>query len=115
MRDRLEYLPHPFRAGQALADQPVPLEGFLLVGIALPTPWEGGALTYRVGLDPQVLRDFYRADGTEIAHVAAANRHLLVVPEDFAGVPYLQLRSGTAALPVVQSADRTVLLIVRPL
>lgn len=114
-RDSLLKTPITVALGDSLSANSVSLEGHLLVGLVLPDAMEGAGLSFQVGLDAAVFRNFFQSSGVEKTFVVAAGQHILVVPEDFAGVPYLRVRFGTAAAPQVQSAERTITLVLRPL
>lgn len=115
-RVNLLYVPLTMAVGQSLSQDIAPLQGYLLVGIVIPTNFDGTALTFQVGLTVDDLYNFYASDGTEKSFTVAASRHVLVVPEDFAGVPYLKIRAGTNGSPTVQvGTATTVTLVLRPI
>lgn len=52
--------------------------------------------------------------GTEVTHVTSAVYTLTLDPEQFAGLRYLQIRSGTTTTPVAQAAERVLYLGLTP-
>jgi hypothetical protein len=92
----------------------VRLAGMLLVGLVMPAAWDAANLTFQGSIDNVTFNNVYDDAGTEKTAVAAASRHLLIVAADFAGIEWLKVRSGTAGTPVVQTAARTITLVVRP-
>lgn len=98
----------------------VDLGHYTLCGIRLPAAWTTAGLTFLASYDTSEGKDaasyvpIYDADGVELAAAAAADRHVVISPAAFAGVRWLKIRSGTAASPVAQAAERTLILITRP-
>lgn len=115
-RDILLKSPITIANTKSLSDNSVSLEGFLLVGIALPAAISGSVLSFQIGLDTiGPWRDFYQTTGAEKTISISPSQHILVVPEDFAGVPMLRVRTGTAGSPTVQIQDAIITLILRPI
>lgn len=85
-----------------------------LLGIQMPAAWTAANLTFRASAkqedDPVNVHD---ASGAEVTVTAAADRYIELSPDTFRGVRFLQVRSGTAATPVNQAAERTLLLVVQ--
>ena len=101
-------------AGQALSGA-VDLQGMGLIRIDMPAGWDAAALTLQTSeAQAGTFRDVYNEDGTELALTVAAGRAVVVEPARLPGVRWLKLRSGTGAAPVLQTAERSVELVVRP-
>jgi len=110
---RLFVLPVHFAAAGTLSEA-VSLNGLLLVGIEMPAEWTAADFTFLAGSVPDVVRDLYGDDDNEVTVQAAEDRYItLANPLRFAGVKFLQVRSGTAATPVEQEEARLVNMIVR--
>ena len=85
-----------------------------LVALLMPPAWTAATLTLQVGVGGEWL-DVYRADGSEYTIAAAASRAVLLNPDELRGATVVRLRSGTAAIPVLQTADRPIIAITRPI
>lgn len=93
----------------------VDLQGYNLVGIAMPAAWTAANITFQGSADNNNFFDLYDS-GSEINLAsAAASRYIALNPTQFAAVRYLKVRSGTSAVPLNQGADRVVTLILRGL
>lgn len=111
-----QYLNHielTISAGQSVSNA-VQLAERLLVGIVMPSGWAAADLTFQASRDNVTYRNVYDDSGNEKAVVAAASRHIVITPSDFAGIEWLKIRSGTSGVPVAQTADQTITLVVRP-
>jgi hypothetical protein len=84
-----------------------------LLAVQLPAAWTAAVLTLQASRDGAVWVDLYDRFGAEVTLQAAASRRVLVEPSLVAGVEFLRVRSGTAATPVNQGADRDVVLLFR--
>lgn len=93
----------------------VDLKGNIPVAIQMPGTWVAAALTFQASLDGgTTFNDLYDTDGSEISlTVAAARVVVLSTPAIFWAGGLIKVRSGTAATPVNQTADRTLKLFVR--
>lgn len=93
---------------------PINLGGLRLFGVVMPADWTAANLTFQMSPDGGAswanLKD---QTGNEITAVVSASDCVVVDPAHFAAMPFLRIRSGTAASPVVQSAERTIKLILR--
>lgn len=76
-----------------------------IVGIIVPTGWVTAALTFQASLDGVTWYEMVDTRGVVIGDgiVATATTWIPLVPTDFAGVPWLKVRSGTVAAPVAQT------------
>lgn len=76
--------------------------------IIMPAAWTAANLTFQTGLvTGGSFTDKYDPAGTEYLVVAAAGREIPLPYDAFAAIPFLKIRSGTAAAAVLQAADRT--------
>ncbi len=90
-------------------------ESGVLQGIIMPS-WTAANLTFQVAGETDsgsgVHVDSYDDLGVESLVVAAADRHLSLDPDQFAGARYIKIRSGTTGTPVTQAAARTLILLI---
>lgn len=93
----------------------IDLGGARLAAILLPAGWDAANITFKVGDTLNgTYGDFYD-DSSEIKYTSpAAGRRLRVNLADFIGIRYLQIRSGTSAAAVPQTAARTITLVLVP-
>ena len=91
----------------------VDLGGRKLVAIVMPSGWDAASLTFQASPDGVTYYNVYDS-ATERSLTVDSSRFLHVDMEDWLGVRFLKLRSGTAATPVDQTAARTFTLIVQP-
>jgi hypothetical protein len=84
-------------------------------GIQLPSAIDSAtSLTYQVSYDGVTYTNFYDGTGTEYTTTVSTSRSVLLNPADFYGVRCIKVRLGTSASPVTATADRTLILGVRP-
>lgn len=84
----------------------------VLVGIGMPAAWDAAGLSFQVSVDGATWLEMASVSAP-LAYVAAAGQFVAVDPALWRGVALIKVRSGTAATPVAQSADRAVSLITR--
>ncbi len=101
-------------SGQSLGSA-VDLAHAALIRIQMSTAWTTANLTLQTSTDGLIYQDAYDSYGVEYTIVAVAAHNIILPPLDFIGMRYLKLRSGTAGSPVVQTADRTLTLVIRPI
>ena len=96
------------------------LSGALVIGpdrpiaIGMPAAWTAASLTFEVSFDGGATwGPMYDKDGTEYTVVTDATRRIPLPPMDWAGITNLKIRSGTAAVPVNQGADRVITMVTR--
>lgn len=77
--------------------------------ITIPDLWTAANLTFRVSHDGVTWNDLYDKAGTEYTVTAAAGRAIILPITDFHGIRHMKVRSGTSALPVLQTADRAII------
>ena len=91
--------------------------GAELVALHMPGTWVAAAITFdassaRAG----TYNGIFDSDGTELSLSAAADRAISLTQEErnlVSDHPYVKLRSGTEGTPVDQTAERTIIAIVR--
>ena len=89
------------------------LGGRILVGIAMPAAWTAASITFEVSPDRGTTwLDMYDITETEMAISPVVDNYYAIDPLQFLGVNHLRIRSGTAATPVNQGAERTVTLML---
>lgn len=82
--------------------------GQAITGFQMPTGWTAAAITLLASVDEDgPFQPVYDADGTELTVTTAASRFVALDP---AGLRfrYVKLRSGVAATPVNQGAERRI-------
>ena len=90
----------------------IDLDGLTLVGILMPSTWDGTAITFRASINGTAWFDLYDAAGNEVTLSVAPSRYIQIDPRRFVGIRYLRIRSGTGSAPVNQTASRVVQLIL---
>ncbi len=90
------------------------LRGMALVHIQMPGAWDAAALTFSTSADGTTYGSLKKG-GTEYSITVAASDAQIIPRDDFAGVRFLKVRSGTAGTPVNQTAARTITLVLRKL
>jgi len=92
------------------------IEGYHYIGLKMPAAWDTANITFMVSEksedDDGEYMDLYGADGVEIVINAAASRAISVDVVDSALAPwsYIKIRSGTTGTPVVQTAEREIII-----
>jgi len=84
----------------------VPLFGGLLSVIEMPAAWTAATLTFQTSGDNVNFFNVYDELGTEVSSLADAARRIRLEPSQWAAISQIKIRSGTAAVPVNQGADR---------
>jgi hypothetical protein len=85
-----------------------------LVGIILPAGWDVAALTFQVSNDNVTFYNLYDKDAEVTVTSAAGSRSVALDPVKTFPYPYLKIRSGTSGTPVNQTADRSIILLSKP-
>ena len=104
-------------AGQALSG-PVASVGYGVCLLLMSADWTDAPLTLQGSLDvgePTAWADLHDHIGNEVVLTVAAGRALTLPPTLLLGWRWLRLRSGLAAAPVAQAAERLLILGIRPL
>jgi len=108
--------PATIAAGASLSG-PCALGALTLVGISMPAVWTTAPLTFQVSPDGGVTwQELYDGAGNEITVTAAAGQFVIPLADPsylWRGINMVQVRSGTAALPVNQAAGAVVNLVTR--
>ena len=86
-----------------------------LCAIVTPSTWTAANLTFQGSVDGVTFFDVYDSSGTELQITAAASRHIMLSPANFAGIRFLKVRSGTTGTPVNQGGDRVLIPLARKL
>ncbi len=114
---RLIVVPVTIASGQALSAA-VPLLGYTLKGIIMPSAWTAAAITFQMSdKESGTYVDVFDDGGTEVSLTVAASRYVGVGAGGgrnyvIGGIPFLKVRSGPSAAPVNQLADRALLLVL---
>lgn len=87
-----------------------------LAALIVPAAWTAAAVTFQGSVDGETFFDIYDAatERTIASGALVANHMLAVKKEDWAAFTHIKIRSGTAAAPVVQLAERTIRVVVAP-
>lgn len=101
--------------GASLSDAVELPAGFYMAAVEMPAAWTAAALTFQAGENGDDFSNVYDADGDEVEVAAAEARWVVLTPADWCAVPYVKVRSGTAASAVNQAAEREIKLILRPI
>lgn len=90
----------------------IDLRGYDLRAVEMSTGWTAADMTFMGAVNSTGTMSSVRVStaGTELTYVTTAGYVLSVNHDHFAGVRYVQLRSGTTAIPVAQAVARTVYL-----
>lgn len=92
------------------------LPGASLCGIIVPSTWSTAALSFAASADNSTFYPMYNASGAELATGSITGGTAVWValdPADFAGVPYIKVRSGTVGAAVNQSGGDVLTLVYR--
>ena len=85
-----------------------------ILTILVPSDWDDAALTFQVSQDGQTYYELLDEDGAYVSLTVAAGRFIRVDnPDQWSGFQYMKVRSGTFAVPVVQTPAKTLTLTVR--
>jgi len=106
------------QAGQSLSNC-VYIGAGEIVAVEMPAAWDAAAITFQASVDGVNYFNLVDDAGNEVKLVASAGNHVAIgegtaaKAEQFRGAVYVMVRSGTAAAPVAQTANRTVTLVAR--
>jgi len=100
-------------ANQSLS-QPANVGVLTLTGIILPAGWQTAPLSFQASADGVTWQEMYTAAGTDVSTGPLTGPAWVALnPSDFAGIQFLRIRSGRASAPVTQTAECTLMLILR--
>jgi len=92
----------------------IPLDRRPVLRILIPSGWTTASITFLGSYNGADYFDITDEAGDEVELAAAASKMLQIAnPDNWGGIPYLKIRSGTSGTPVTQAADRTITLSVR--
>lgn len=101
--------------GTAVTDE-IDLRSWRVLAIQMPADWDTAAITFssRPSTD-DVVQSVVDSGGSEASISVAADQYLIPVDADriaLEGLALTTIRSGTAGVPVNQTADRELVLVV---
>lgn len=94
----------------------VDLQGYQMAAIQMPDTWTAANITFQAATaSGGTFQNVYDDFGGEVTVIAAASRCITIdlAALKLAALRYIKLRSGTAAVPVDQTAPRTLTLILK--
>lgn len=86
-----------------------------VVGIVMPAAWTAAALTFQGSADGSAYNDVHDSGGTEVSYTVAASRYVHLGDGALRGMQGLKVRSGTSGTAVNQAAERSIVLLLRPI
>ncbi|MBL8231028.1 MAG: hypothetical protein JNL98_21230 [Bryobacterales bacterium] len=99
-------------AGQSLSGA-VDLAGLPIVGLYMPAVWDTAEMTFQASYDgsnwhevDNITRDPWRIEPD-------AGKFYPVVRLELEGIRFMRIRSGKASVPIAQSAERTIRLVLK--
>lgn len=106
-------------SGQSLSGATTDNSGYRLIALQMPAAWTTAAINFQGSVDGVTYGIWYTAYNSSAISVpsggAVADNYVQVDWADTHAPPYLKVRSGTAASPVNQAADRTITLVFAPI
>lgn len=102
------------KSGESLSDV-LDIKGYKLISIEMPIDWDLADLTFQASSDGIYFKDVYNDSGEEVTVTADGNRIINIDNNAgaLASLRFIKLRSGTAAVPVAQTADREIKIILK--
>jgi hypothetical protein len=82
-----------------------------LTRIVMPAAWTAANLTFQSSYNGTDFNNLYDVFGTQYTAIADASRAIIIPPNDFIGIRYLKVRSGTSGSPVNQGGARSLILV----
>lgn len=102
-------------SGASLSDA-VDIEGAAIVGIQMPASWTAAALTFQGSSDDLTFGNISNDAGAEKSITVSASAFVSIPVSSFlGGCSSVKVRSGTAATPVNQAGDRSIILTLFPI
>lgn len=75
---------------------PIECKGQALCGIQMPAAFTGTTLTFKASIDGTTFQPIYNTtSGTLLTYTVAQGRYIAINPQDFLGVNYLEIVSGS--------------------
>lgn len=99
-------------SGTSLSPQ-VNLGAKALHGIAMPAGWDAASLTFQASVDGGATWLEMFSAGATVNYAVAAGQYIAFDPALWRAVNAIKVRSGTSGVPVNQTADRALGLIVK--
>jgi hypothetical protein len=94
------------------------LMGARLVAVVMPSTWVSANLTFQASWDGASYADLYDDSGNEVTVTVSpttGSRYVVFdALENYEGVRFLKVRSGTGSAVITQTAATTITLVVRP-
>ncbi len=89
----------------------VDIQGMCPRAIQMSTAWTAANLTFMGAINSTGSMQSIRKTtaGTEVTYTSTLARINSLDPNDFAGIRFLQIRSGTTTTPVAQAAERALI------
>lgn len=106
-QERLEQLTATIANGQTISDAISSL-GKTLVGLITPAAFTGTIITFQISMDGTTYKTFYNSAGAIATVTVGVDRHIGLVPADFAGARFFKLVSGSS-----EAAEREITVILR--
>lgn len=99
----------PVIANAASLSGSIDARGKRLARVLVPTVWTAANLTFQTSADGVTFNDLYDDSGLEVVVTAVAGKvaSISINAISLSDLMYLKIRSGTSAVPVTQTADRT--------
>jgi hypothetical protein len=97
-------------AGQALSNV-VDCSSGQPIAVYLPDDWTPARLTFQISPDGTNFGDLFDASATEVAFNILPGTALILAPQ-WTPIMYLKVRSGSRENPVVQDADRGIIITI---
>ena len=95
-------------SGQSLTGA-LNMKNKILMALEIPSTWTTANITFQVSIDGTNYNDLYDSDGNEVTFTTVAGKHQYSKdPLAFIPFNWIKLRSGTTAVAVNQSGDRTI-------
>ena len=70
--------------------------GRVIVGIITPAALTGTVFNFKISEDGTTYRDYYTTSNSLVAISVSTDRHIGILPSDFAGCRFLKIVSGSA-------------------
>ncbi|SHJ70439.1 hypothetical protein SAMN05444159_1273 [Bradyrhizobium lablabi] len=90
-----------------------PLGDSVLTGIAMPAAWDAAGLSFQVSADGGATWGEMQSISAVVSVTAALGQYIALDPAIWRGINMIKVRSGTAAAPVAQTADRVLTLVTK--